>query len=635
MSGAPITITADEINCLIYSYFQDSGFSHSAFALRNEGRLQNSPFFTKHIARGELIELLSKALLYLEVESHWRGDELATTCKNGFSLLTPHVCSLEPLPEKLPDDHMDVAENPPTQTPATLAAAAAASSGHTEATKPPVNGVHVYDHNNPNNESTQARQPLPIHEQVLRKQAMELSTTNDAKRKPSSSANEGPLEKRPRIGSMDMDVDSETSRSKTPPPNDIIPVSQNGVPVATAPNRPQGPGDDTDPRVVLSLSRHKSEVFVCGFNPAKPNLLASGSRDAVVLIWDLQNPPTESDQFASHSSEPVTVEIKSMQSSCDLTSLEWNPSGTLLAIGSYDSMLRICTSTGAVYFTHPQHQGPVFAARFSKSGKWLLTASLDGTTCLWDVNEKQMHRQYRFHQDCCLDVEWLTEDVFATAGADANIFIMHVDRDVPIRTFTGHRDEVNQVRVNPSGTRLASCSDDGTVIVWKINSLEPGQDDIPGLSGDQVVELKGHTHSVNIISWVVDRPPATNEWIATSSFDTTARLWDSVTGQCIYVFQDHLRPLYALKLSDDGKFMATGGADGWLHIYHIRTQARVFSWFSNAERPGIFELDWQQHEGINRIAMALECQQVAVLDVNKLNSVRAILERESGRIESS
>lgn len=80
------------------------------------------------------------------------------------------------------------------------------------------------------------------------------------------------------------------------------------------------------------------------------------SRDAVVLIWDLQNPPTESDQFASHSSEPVTVEIKSMQSSCDLTSLEWNPSGTLLAIGSYDSMLRICTSTGAVYFTHPQHQ---------------------------------------------------------------------------------------------------------------------------------------------------------------------------------------------------------------------------------------------------------------------------------------
>lgn len=57
-----------------------------------------------------------------------------------------------------------------------------------------------------------------------------------------------------------------------------------------------------------------------------------------------------------------------------------------------------------------------------------------------------------------------------------------------------------------------------------------------------------------------------------SSFDTTARLWDSVTGQCIYVFQDHLRPLYALKLSDDGKFMATGGADGWLHIYHIRVR---------------------------------------------------------------
>jgi hypothetical protein len=71
-------------------------FQHSAFAIRMEGRLDQSPHFSKHIPRGELVELLSKALLYVEVEAHWKGDAMTTNCKTGFSLLEPHICSLDP-----------------------------------------------------------------------------------------------------------------------------------------------------------------------------------------------------------------------------------------------------------------------------------------------------------------------------------------------------------------------------------------------------------------------------------------------------------------------------------------------------------------------------------------------------------
>lgn len=47
-------------------------------------------------------------------------------------------------------------------------------------------------------------------------------------------------------------------------------------------------------------------------------------------------------------------------------------------------------------------KGPIFSARFSKNDAWLLTGSLDGTTCLWDVKEKRLHRQYRCHKGGCL-----------------------------------------------------------------------------------------------------------------------------------------------------------------------------------------------------------------------------------------
>jgi transducin (beta)-like 1 len=51
----------------------------------------------KHIPRGELIELLIKALLYTEVEAHWRGNnDMTGNCTTGFSLLETHVCSLNP-----------------------------------------------------------------------------------------------------------------------------------------------------------------------------------------------------------------------------------------------------------------------------------------------------------------------------------------------------------------------------------------------------------------------------------------------------------------------------------------------------------------------------------------------------------
>ena len=36
---------------------------------------------------------------------------------------------------------------------------------------------------------------------------------------------------------------------------------------------------------------------------------------------------------------------------------------------------------------------------------------------------------------CCLDVEWLSEDIFASAGADAKIQIMRLGTEDPIRTL--------------------------------------------------------------------------------------------------------------------------------------------------------------------------------------------------------
>lgn len=114
------TISADDVNILIFAYLQDSGtyscshpslfrtqlepgFTHTAFNLRTEAQLTTSTKYKKHVPRGELIELLTKALLYIEVECHYKQDSSTRACTSGFSLLDRHICSSDaPLAPQVP-----------------------------------------------------------------------------------------------------------------------------------------------------------------------------------------------------------------------------------------------------------------------------------------------------------------------------------------------------------------------------------------------------------------------------------------------------------------------------------------------------------------------------------------------------
>jgi len=228
-----------------------------------EGHLERSPYLSKHIPRGELVELLSKSLLYLEVESHWKGDALTSNCKSGFSLLEPHVCSPEP-PQKL------------TQRPTTPFIPI-------NVAEPKVNGTII----EPN-----------------------------GKRKSSPVTIEAPTEKRAKRDQQDMDIDSPsecmvsgillifyTNQHRLASRMNITSIAperpRNTSPELTVKRtarqkyRRQGPGDDlTNPKAILLLRGHKAEVqisnwiqidllmsmqvFVCAFNPVKHGILATG-----------------------------------------------------------------------------------------------------------------------------------------------------------------------------------------------------------------------------------------------------------------------------------------------------------------------------------------------------------------------
>lgn len=96
---------------------------------------------------------------------------------------------------------------------------------------------------------------------------------------------------------------------------------------------------------VTILEGHTSEVFNCSWSPAG-SLLASGSGDSTARIWTIPDGPRTSE---THSGPPKALVLKHNKQSMDVTVLDWNGEGTLLATGTYDGQLRIWSKDVNLY----------------------------------------------------------------------------------------------------------------------------------------------------------------------------------------------------------------------------------------------------------------------------------------------
>ncbi|KZT41403.1 WD40 repeat-like protein [Sistotremastrum suecicum HHB10207 ss-3] len=376
---------------------------------------------------------------------------------------------------------------------------------------------------------------------------------------------------------------------------------------------------------VYIMKGHAAEVFVCSWNPHFSNKVATGSRDATVLIWtvgersgqpssDGTPPPKPNEQVGP----PIELRHLPPTDQSDVTSMDWNPQGTLLATGSYDSVLRIWQLDGEIYLRQEEaNRGPLFALKFSRTGKLLLSASLDGTACVWDVESKSIYKKFQVHKGCCLDVDWLDDDTFASCSADKLIHLISLDSTEPFKTYEGHTNEINQIKFNDSRTLLASCSDDRTARIWDIRGWEEHAKNpqSPAVRGGAMWTLEGHTDSLGSINWCPSNDE-NSQLVASSSFDCTARLWDALTGACLKVFDGSQKAIFTLNFSPKGKYLVTGSGDGNMNVYLVKTQEKVWTWYSGGPEAGIFEVEWQQNDDGQRMCICLENEDVGILDIS-------------------
>ncbi|KAF9361199.1 hypothetical protein BGX34_007286, partial [Mortierella sp. NVP85] len=324
----------------------------------------------------------------------------------------------------------------------------------------------------------------------------------------------------------------------------------------------------------ITLKGHTADVFVCSWNPSSASLLASGSGDATARIWRI---PDETLQ------EPIVLKhLPALtDSNRDVTTMDWNATGTLLATGFYDGQARIWTQRGELRYLMSQHRGPIFALKWNKKGNYILTGSLDHTTIVWDAFTGEAKQQHEFHTGAVLDVDWLDNSTFATSSSDGKVYVCKVDSADPLKVFEGHKDEVNAIRWDPLGDLLASCSDDKTAKIWSMS-----QDDC-------LFDFTAHSAAVYDMTWAPrDASSKGPKILATASFDTTVRLWDANSGDCLRVLARHVEAVYTVAFNPSGTHLATGSPDHTINIWRVQDGALVRTYQGEG---GIFEVDWNSN----------------------------------------
>ncbi len=88
--------------------------------------------------------------------------------------------------------------------------------------------------------------------------------------------------------------------------------------------------------------------------------------------------------------EPVTSEpVK------DVTTIDWNADGSLLATGAYDGIVRVWTAKGELKASLSGHKGAIFSVKWNNSGTYLLTGSVDKSVAVWDASNGNLFRHFK------------------------------------------------------------------------------------------------------------------------------------------------------------------------------------------------------------------------------------------------
>ncbi|MGH2641468.1 MAG: hypothetical protein ACRDGO_07195, partial [Actinomycetota bacterium] len=237
--------------------------------------------------------------------------------------------------------------------------------------------------------------------------------------------------------------------------------------------------------------------------------------------------------------------------------VDWSPDGVFVTEGPENTGtidLRDATTGRSVRSWTGHENSDVNDVQFSPDGSLLATAGDDGLLKVWDPDTGEEIARVAGTSGAVGQSFDASGGLVAAAWPDdGTVRVAEAATGRVVRTLDRLDTFAFDTALSPDGSRLAVASADvDSVPVFDVRT------------GDLLLELPRHLHSVNSVSWSPD-----GRWIATGAGDSSVRVWDAATGTLEERLVGHAGVVSTVDWSPDSQRIVSGGSDGTARVWAL------------------------------------------------------------------
>ena len=122
----------------------------------------------------------------------------------------------------------------------------------------------------------------------------------------------------------------------------------------------------------------------------------------------------------------------------------------------------------------------------------------------------------------------------------------------PKATIKGHKQSVTCLAFHPFYKRLASGSDDASIIIWELDDFT------------QERSIRAHSNTVNFLSFDVN-----GKYLASCSADLSIKVWNFETMTCFKTLTGHEHTVSAIEFTPDGNSIISASRDKTIRVWDV------------------------------------------------------------------
>ena len=400
---------------------------------------------------------------------------------------------------------------------------------------------------------------------------------------------------------------------------------------------------NTDGRVLLSMGRDRS-LRIWNTSSGSQTDLLEGQRDGVQAASLSPNAGKILARGAENTAIIYDLEknerTHTLQGHIDIiTSVRWSPDMSHAYTASQDGTLRKWDLfKGACVQVFEGHQGPVTCLDVSSDGSFLISGGMDKSIRVWHTSTGQCLRALVGHKQIVRSVSVSRNNTtLISGGNDGSVRMWHLESAKCVRTFEQHQDEVRSVAISPDTATAVSVSRDRSLKHWQLatplsgysapfalcraqrseaalsteihftQAMERAREAIktgnPQVAAKAVREARSQSgfarnpdavrlwnrlylnlpktklnglweggrftgHDGEVFSLALSQD---GRWIASGGSDAAIRLWEAGTAKCVRTLTGHTAAVKSIALSPDGRFLISGGEDQCIFYWDMST----------------------------------------------------------------